>query len=56
MKNRHIRYVLRGGSWDYDAHYTRCAIRDDDYPDYSNSLIGFRCVIKNKRKSRRENE
>ena len=37
--------VLRGGSWNGDAYFLRCAYRDDDSPaDASNDFIGLRCV------------
>jgi formylglycine-generating enzyme required for sulfatase activity len=36
------RRVLRGGSWDSDARYTRSANRDDVNPDYRHLDIGFR--------------
>jgi len=37
--------VLRGGSWNGNAYFSRCAYRDDDSPgDASNDFIGFRCA------------
>jgi formylglycine-generating enzyme required for sulfatase activity len=34
--------VLRGGSWDLNQFFARCAYRHRNYPDYRHSLIGFR--------------
>ena len=34
--------VLRGGSWYGDAYNARASVRYSDYPDYSDSVIGFR--------------
>jgi formylglycine-generating enzyme required for sulfatase activity/energy-coupling factor transporter ATP-binding protein EcfA2 len=36
--------VLRGGSWNYDRNYARCAARGRSVPDYFDSLVGFRVV------------
>lgn len=36
--------VLRGGSWDYDQHFARCAFRYRFDPNYSNYNLGFRVV------------
>ena len=36
--------VLRGGSWDSPADFIRPAYRGFDAPDYSSSLLGFRCA------------
>jgi len=36
--------VYRGGSWDYDASFARCAFRRAYSPDYRNSSLGFRLV------------
>ena len=37
--------VLRGGNWDANAWYARCAHRIDDLdPGYGSNLVGFRCV------------
>lgn len=36
--------VLRGGSWDNPADHLRPAHRGFDEPDYSGSLVGFRCA------------
>ncbi|MDY6952431.1 MAG: SUMF1/EgtB/PvdO family nonheme iron enzyme [Thermodesulfobacteriota bacterium] len=36
--------VLRGGSWDYDQDYARCAILANSFPDLRYNDIGFRCV------------
>ena len=37
--------VLRGGSWNGDAYYARCAFRYDGLnPDDAYSYVGFRCV------------
>ncbi len=39
--------VLRGGSWNGNAYFLRCAYRDYDLPsDASNDFIGLRCVRK----------
>lgn len=37
--------IIRGGCWDYDAYFARCAMRGNNFPDRSNDLIGFRCVL-----------
>jgi formylglycine-generating enzyme required for sulfatase activity len=37
--------VLRGGSWDYDQRYARCASRDWGGPDVFGGSIGFRVVV-----------
>ncbi len=37
--------VLRGGSWYYNAGYSRVAYRDFDCPDYRYSNYGFRMCI-----------
>jgi formylglycine-generating enzyme required for sulfatase activity/predicted Ser/Thr protein kinase len=34
--------VFRGGSWNDDASFTRCAYRGNDWPNYANRFIGFR--------------
>jgi formylglycine-generating enzyme required for sulfatase activity len=36
--------VLRGGSWDDLAYYSRCAVRTDANPSYAYNYNGFRCV------------
>ena len=36
--------VLRGGAWNVSAFNSQCAYRNDDYPGFASSLIGFRCV------------
>ncbi|MBN1201919.1 MAG: SUMF1/EgtB/PvdO family nonheme iron enzyme [Anaerolineae bacterium] len=36
--------VLRGGSWGYDFHRARCAVRNIYNPHYWNYHFGFRCV------------
>jgi formylglycine-generating enzyme len=36
--------VVRGGDWDDDASYARCALRGHDDPHAADGLIGFRCV------------
>jgi formylglycine-generating enzyme required for sulfatase activity len=36
--------VVRGGFWNYGADYSRCAYRNDGYPDSASHSIGFRCV------------
>jgi formylglycine-generating enzyme required for sulfatase activity len=34
--------VFRGGSWDYDAYFARCAFRLNYSPSNRSSLVGFR--------------
>ena len=36
--------VLRGGAWNYDASYARCAYRNYFSPSYAFDSFGFRCV------------
>ena len=36
--------VLRGGAFDNDARYVRCACRHGNDPDYRYRLVGFRVV------------
>jgi formylglycine-generating enzyme required for sulfatase activity len=36
---------LRGGSWNSYSSYCRASYRDDDYPYYRSSHIGFRVVL-----------
>jgi len=36
--------VLRGGSWDFDLDYARCAYRDDGDPGDRFFNLGFRVV------------
>jgi formylglycine-generating enzyme len=36
--------VLRGGSWDSNAYYSRCTYRQLSSPGYSYVYVGFRCV------------
>jgi len=36
--------VLRGGAFDYDVDYVRCAFRYGFEPDYGNYRVGFRVV------------
>jgi formylglycine-generating enzyme required for sulfatase activity len=36
--------VFRGGSWENDMKFLRCAQRGKNSPDYKNPTIGFRCV------------
>ncbi len=38
------RRMLRGGSWDYNPRYCRCAYRVGSDPDYRTDLNGFRVV------------
>ena len=38
------RKVLRGGCWDYDSGYARCAYRDWYVPGVTDDDIGFRCA------------
>jgi len=35
--------VLRGGGWDFNRDYMRCAVRLRYYPDLSDIIVGFRC-------------
>ena len=37
-------YALRGGSWDLNRDFARCANRDDGHPDNRFTWVGFRCV------------
>lgn len=38
--------VLRGGGWDYDAAYSRCARRSNGFPsNFAYNIIGFRAVL-----------
>ncbi|MCP4357885.1 MAG: SUMF1/EgtB/PvdO family nonheme iron enzyme, partial [Chloroflexi bacterium] len=37
--------VLRGGSWFNDQSFVRAAYRSLNNPDFTGSLIGFRCVV-----------
>jgi len=37
--------VLRGGSWNYDRRYARCAARGGDYPGGFPYNVGFRVVF-----------
>jgi formylglycine-generating enzyme required for sulfatase activity len=39
-----IHRVLRGGSWDPDRRFVRCAFRDRFTPDYFDDSLGFRVV------------
>ena len=36
--------VLRGGYWDYDASFARCADRNGSSPGLASLSLGFRCV------------
>jgi formylglycine-generating enzyme required for sulfatase activity len=36
--------MVRGGSWDLDRDYARCAARVRGYPSVSRGNFGFRCV------------
>ena len=36
--------VRRGGSWDHDTNYLRCANRSGTDPSFANYRYGFRCV------------
>jgi formylglycine-generating enzyme required for sulfatase activity len=36
--------VVRGGSWNNDAYFTRTASRYYDFPGEFNFVLGFRCV------------
>lgn len=36
--------VVRGGSWDYDADFARCAVRRRGSPGSSDGDLGFRLV------------
>ena len=40
--------ALRGGSWNYDQSYARCAFRDRSFPYVSSNYIGFRVVSPNR--------
>ena len=55
MKDKHISSVrvIRGGSWPYDAHYCRSAVRDVYPAVLRRGDLGFRLVIPKKEK---ENE
>ncbi|MDO4629176.1 MAG: formylglycine-generating enzyme family protein [Planctomycetia bacterium] len=37
--------VFRGGGWDYDARFCRCAFRSGMAPTVRNNHLGFRCVF-----------
>ncbi|MEE9356685.1 MAG: formylglycine-generating enzyme family protein [Methylococcaceae bacterium] len=37
--------IIRGGSWDYDRRYTRCATRFRFHPDDRDDVVGFRVVF-----------
>jgi formylglycine-generating enzyme required for sulfatase activity len=37
--------VVRGGSWNHDREYARCAYRHRDYPDNRDFDYGFRIVV-----------
>jgi formylglycine-generating enzyme required for sulfatase activity len=36
--------VLRGGSWGVYADFVRAAVRNNYYPDFRSSYVGFRCA------------
>ncbi len=36
--------VIRGGSWNYNAHFLRSASRHIDYPENRHDFVGFRLV------------
>jgi formylglycine-generating enzyme required for sulfatase activity len=36
--------VVRGGSWNFDCSYCRCAARYGSHPAFRSYLIGFRCA------------
>jgi formylglycine-generating enzyme required for sulfatase activity len=36
--------VLRGGLWNFDAYFARCANRSFNIPGSANTYMGFRCV------------
>jgi formylglycine-generating enzyme required for sulfatase activity len=41
----HAEYkVFRGGSWESDKEFLRCAQRGKNRPDYKSPAVGFRCV------------
>jgi formylglycine-generating enzyme required for sulfatase activity/energy-coupling factor transporter ATP-binding protein EcfA2 len=40
----HVYRVVRGGSWDYDRRYVRCAYRSRLAPDLFGTTVGFRVV------------
>jgi len=37
--------VVRGGAWDFDGRYARCACRDWGFPDNFNYNVGLRVVV-----------
>jgi formylglycine-generating enzyme required for sulfatase activity len=37
--------VLRGGSWDGDTHFLRCALRNNNNPEHRSYYAGFRLVL-----------
>ena len=37
--------VMRGGSWNFTVWYVRSAYRLKEFPIYSGTIIGFRCVL-----------
>ena len=37
--------VVRGGSWNGDQRYARCAYRNRNDPDYYSVNVGFRVVV-----------
>jgi formylglycine-generating enzyme required for sulfatase activity len=39
------RRVLRGGSFNLNRNYMRCAFRNLNYPYYENYFIGFRICV-----------
>ncbi|MEO1378606.1 MAG: SUMF1/EgtB/PvdO family nonheme iron enzyme [Cyanobacteria bacterium J06635_10] len=43
--NNEIYKLLRGGSWDTDSRYCRCAFRYSYERDYWYAFIGFRVVV-----------
>ena len=38
-------YVMRGGSWYFDASFLRSAVRGWESPSAADSLLGFRCAL-----------
>ena len=36
--------MLRGGVWNGNADFARCAVRDSIGPSYADYDFGFRCV------------
>lgn len=41
-----IKWVVRGGSWDFPRGYARCASRSRCHPDVRGGGLGFRVVLR----------